>query len=55
MAQMNKSRDVENDRREAPLSPVCPRYDIGELVAAMANAEPPPLLIEDEARGSEVW
>ena len=31
------------------------RYDIRELVAAMAGAEPPPLLMEDEPRGSEIW
>jgi antitoxin MazE len=31
------------------------RYDLDELVAAMAGAEPPPLILEDEPRGSEVW
>ena len=31
------------------------RYDIGELVAAMSEAEQPPLLMEDEPRGSEIW
>jgi len=31
------------------------RYDIRELVAAMAGSEPPPLLLDDEARGSEIW
>ena len=31
------------------------RYDIKDLVAAMADVEPPPLLLEDEPRGSEVW
>ncbi len=31
------------------------RHDIRELVAAMAGAEPPPLLMEDEPRGSEIW
>lgn len=31
------------------------RYDIRDLVAAMAGVEPPPLLLEDEPRGSEVW
>ena len=31
------------------------RYDIRDLVAAMADVEPPPLLSEDEPRGSEVW
>jgi antitoxin MazE len=31
------------------------RYDIKDLVAAMADVEPPPLLLEDEPRGSEIW
>ena len=31
------------------------RYDIGDLVAAMAGAEAPPLVLEDEPRGSEIW
>jgi antitoxin MazE len=31
------------------------RYDIRELVAAMADKEPPPLLLDDEPRGSETW
>jgi antitoxin MazE len=31
------------------------RYDIRELVAAMADKEPPPLLLDDEPRGSEIW
>ncbi|HLZ82920.1 MAG TPA: AbrB/MazE/SpoVT family DNA-binding domain-containing protein [Caulobacteraceae bacterium] len=31
------------------------RYDIRDLVAAMADMEPPPLFLEDEPRGSEVW
>ena len=31
------------------------RYDLDELVAAMAGKEPPPLEMEDEARGSEAW
>jgi antitoxin MazE len=31
------------------------RYDIRELVAAMADKERPPLLLEDEPRGSEIW
>ena len=31
------------------------RYDIAELVAAMAGAEQPPLLMDDAPRGSEVW
>jgi antitoxin MazE len=31
------------------------RYDIRDLVAAMADVEPPPLLLDDEPRGSEVW
>jgi antitoxin MazE len=31
------------------------RYDIRELVAAMAGAQPPPLLMEDKPRGSEIW
>jgi len=31
------------------------RYDIGELVAAMAGAEPPPLILDDAPRGDEVW
>ena len=31
------------------------RYDLDELVAAMAGKEPPPLEMEDEAQGSEVW
>jgi antitoxin MazE len=31
------------------------RYDIKDLVAAMAEIEPPPLLLEDEARSSEIW
>jgi antitoxin MazE len=31
------------------------RYDIKDLVAAMKGVEPPPLLTEDDPRGSEVW
>ncbi len=31
------------------------RYDIRELVAAMATIEQPPLAMEDEPRGTEVW
>jgi antitoxin component of MazEF toxin-antitoxin module len=31
------------------------RFDIDELVSAMAGAEPPPLMLEDEPRGSEIW
>jgi antitoxin MazE len=31
------------------------RYDIKDLVAAMKGVEPPPLLMEDDPRGSEVW
>jgi antitoxin MazE len=31
------------------------RYDLDELVAAMAGAEPPPLILEDWPRGGEVW
>jgi antitoxin MazE len=31
------------------------RYDLDELVAAMAGAETPPMVLDDEARGSEVW
>jgi len=31
------------------------RYDLDELVAAMAGKEPPPLEMEDEAHGSEAW
>lgn len=32
-----------------------PRYDIWELVAAMAAAEQPPLLMDDGPRGTEIW
>jgi len=31
------------------------RYDLDELVGAMAGAELPPLNVDDEPRGSEVW
>jgi antitoxin MazE len=31
------------------------RYDLDEMVAAMAGKEPPPLEMQDEARGSEAW
>jgi len=31
------------------------RYDIAELVAAMADVEQPPLLMEDPPRSSEIW
>lgn len=31
------------------------RYDIKELVAAIGDAEPPPLVLDDAPRGSEVW
>ena len=31
------------------------RYDLAEMVAAMAEAETPPLALEDEPRGGEVW
>ncbi|MBA3811027.1 MAG: AbrB/MazE/SpoVT family DNA-binding domain-containing protein [Caulobacteraceae bacterium] len=31
------------------------RYDIRDLVAAMADTEQPPLLMEDEPRGGEIW
>lgn len=31
------------------------RYDLDELVASMAGAQPPPLLFDDEPRGSEAW
>ncbi len=31
------------------------RYDIAELVAAIDEATIPPLLLEDEPRGSEAW
>ncbi len=31
------------------------RYDIAELVAAMAEVEQPPMLMDDAPRGSEVW
>jgi antitoxin MazE len=31
------------------------RYDIRELVASMDDSKMPPLLLEDEARGTEEW
>ena len=31
------------------------RHDIRNLVAAMADAEQPPLLMEDAPRGNETW
>lgn len=31
------------------------RYDIKALVREMAGAEPPPLILDDDAEGSEVW
>ena len=31
------------------------RYDIAELVASMADAGQPPMLMEDAPRGSELW
>ena len=31
------------------------RYDIRDLVAAMADVEGPPSLFEDPPRGSETW
>ena len=30
------------------------RFDLDELVAAMSDAEVPPLILDDEPRGSEV-
>ena len=31
------------------------RFDLDEMVAAMAGKEPPPLEMDEEARGSEAW
>lgn len=31
------------------------RHDIGELVAAIAGVEPPPMLMDEPSRGSEIW
>ena len=30
-------------------------YDIKDLVAAMIDAEQPPMILDDAPRGSEVW